>query len=135
MVGPTAVTVELAADFISVSAARRFIRENAEGFSMPPAASADLELMASELVTNAVEHGVGSVVRISLDCRDGTAVLTVESVGPSGAVGPTSTWEVADADAIAGRGLGIVRALATDLAVTQSSDRLTVTVRRHIDDP
>lgn len=132
MVGPTAVTTELAAEFVNVAAARRFVRAKVADFEMPPAVAADLELMASELVTNAVEHGVGKLVRITLDCRDGTAVLTVESIGPSDAVGPVSTWAVADADSIAGRGLGIVREIADEVDVDQSRDRLSVTVRRRL---
>lgn len=99
---------------------------------MPPAVAADLELIASELVTNAIEHGIGRHVRISLDCRNGTAVLTVESSGPSNGVGPVTDWEVAEPASLAGRGLGIVRQIADEVRVDQTADRLAVTVRRHL---
>lgn len=132
MVGPTAVSTELTAEFVNVAAARRFVRAQVAAFGMPPAVGADLELLASELVTNAIEHGVGRVVRITLDCRNGTAVLTVESSGPSTGVGPVRDWAVAEPTSIAGRGLGIVRRIADEVRVDQSADRLAVTVRRHL---
>jgi anti-sigma regulatory factor (Ser/Thr protein kinase) len=132
VVGPTAVSTDLTAEFVNVAAARRFVRANVAEFGMPPAVATDLELIASELVTNAIEHGAGHTVRITLDCRDGTAVLTVESAGPSPGVGPVREWEVADPTSIAGRGLGIVRRIADEVRVDQTSDRLAVTVRRHL---
>jgi len=132
VVGPTAVSTELTAEFVNVAAARRFVRAQVADFGMPPAVAADLELITSELVTNAIEHGIGRTVRITLDCRNGTAVLTVESSGPSAGVGPVGDWEGADPASIAGRGLGIVRRIADEVRIDQTADRLAVTVRRHL---
>lgn len=108
------------------------MRQRSADFDTGPEEVADLELMASELVTNAIQHGLGGSVLITLDCRDGTVILKVDSVGPSRAVGPTPTWLVAEASAVSGRGLGLVRELADDIDVDQRPDRLSITVHRHL---
>ena len=98
---------ELEADLAEVGTARRFIRANL--VDVPPGLNADAQLVASELVTNAVEHGVGGPVVVALCRGDASIALTVESVGPAPDVGEVDEWQVAPVEEITGRGLGIVR--------------------------
>lgn len=125
--------LEVAPDLANVSAARRFVRANLEGV-VPPAVSDDLQLAASELVTNAIVHGAPGLVVVTVDADTTSAAVTVWSRGdaPTVDVDP-DRWRVADSDRISGRGLGIVRQLADDVDVVRSDDDLTITVRRFVD--
>lgn len=117
----------------SVPAARAFVRrwlDHLERRHGPAAAdvASDVELVTSELVTNAVEHGTGSSVALAVSC-DGTAVeLRVSSHGNVDGVGPADEWQVADVGSVTGRGLGIVRAIADRVAVHRRGDELRISV-------
>jgi anti-sigma regulatory factor (Ser/Thr protein kinase) len=116
---------ELEADLAEVGTARRFVRANLSDVS--DELNADAQLVASELVTNAVEHGTGGPVVVALS-RDRAAVaLTVESVGPAPEVGAVDEWEVAPVEQITGRGLGIVRSIADRVDVYRRDGRLVIT--------
>jgi anti-sigma regulatory factor (Ser/Thr protein kinase) len=117
--------VELDADLVEVAAARRFVR--AMLGDVPPAVSADAQLIASELVTNAVEHGRGSSVIMELHRRDAEVDVMVESVGPAPDVGEVEQWRVASVDEITGRGLGIIRNVASRVDVRRVRGRLVIT--------
>ena len=116
---------ELDADLAQVGTARRFVRTNLA--DVPDALNADVQLIASELVTNAVEHGRGDRVAFALRCDEGAVALTVESIGPAPNVGEVDDWEVAPAEHVTGRGLGIVRSIADRVEVTRSGGRLVIT--------
>ena len=116
---------ELKADLAEVGVARRFVRKNLA--DVPDSLNADAQLIASELVTNAVEHGRGDRVAFALQCRDGAVAMTVESIGPAPGVGDVDEWEVAPVDHVTGRGLGIVRSLADRVEVTRFDGRLIIT--------
>lgn len=116
---------ELSADLAEVGAARRFVRMNLA--DVPDELNADVQLIASELVTNAVEHGTGDRVAFALWRDQGSVALTVESIGPSPNVGDVDDWEVAPAEQITGRGLGIVRSLADRVEVNRQNGRLVIT--------
>ena len=118
---------ELRADLAEVGEARRFVRKNLA--HVPDALSADVQLIASELVTNAVEHGRGDRVAFALHCGDDAVDLTVESIGPSPNVGEVDEWEVAPVEHVTGRGLGIVRSIADRVEVTRFDGRLVITAR------
>jgi anti-sigma regulatory factor (Ser/Thr protein kinase) len=119
--------LEIAADVAEVATARRFVRTVLTG--LPDRLVADAQLITSELVTNAIEHGVGGPVVVAVD-RCATCVgLTVESVGPAPDVGDVDEWEMADVQQRTGRGLGIVRLVADTVAVKRSSDGLVITAR------
>ena len=94
---------------------------------MPEDVVVDAQLIASELVTNAIEHGVGGPVTVVVQRGVDAVAVAIESVGPAPDVGAVDDWRVADAEEISGRGLGIVRALADEVAVTRSPGRLVIT--------
>jgi anti-sigma regulatory factor (Ser/Thr protein kinase) len=123
--------LQLAADVTQIAVARRYVRAEL-GDRVPADVLADLQLIASELVTNAVEHGDAPSIRLGVECDADVASVWVHSDGPSPNVGPVETWQVAGEDAITGRGLGIVRRLADEVDVDQSGSTLVVTARRHV---
>lgn len=119
----TAITLEAAAT--QVAPARRFVRRTVEGAD--PSVVDDLQLIVSELFTNAVEHGASDVIEVVVSQGPDRVSVTVDSRGPTPGVGPAADWRVADRDALSGRGLGIVRELADDLVVERDGDAFIVT--------
>lgn len=117
--------VELDANLAEVAVARRFVRASLTGVSA--AVNADAQLIASELVTNAVEHGSGGPVVVALHHRGVELDVIVESIGPSPGVGEVGEWRVASPDEISGRGLGIIRNVADHIDVRRSDNRLVIT--------
>ena len=90
----------------------------------------DVQLIASELVTNAMQHGAPGPVGIEVRVRPELDVtLMVENVGPVGALPPMSAWHVPDGLSVGGRGLGIVRSLSADVEVIGDTDHATVVCR------
>ena len=124
--------LELAPGSISsVSTARSFVRRTLDG-KAPDSVSADLQLAVSELVTNAFEHGAHQPVLVELFLHDQRASLTVTShQQPGSAIAHVDDWRVADPERLAGRGLGIVRALADDLELETKQSAVKITVHRH----
>lgn len=119
--------IELDSTLTEVATARRFVRSQLVG--VPEGVGADAQLIASELVTNAIEHGVASTVHLAVRIDDDAVDVTVESIGPSSGVGTVDAWTLGAADEIGGRGLGIVKALADDVSVTRSPARIAITAR------
>ena len=89
----------------AVAAARRFVKETLTSWDEQDL-SWDGELIISELATNAVIHG-DSPFRVSIQRAADAVRFTLEDVGPGL---PQVRW-VSD-DALAGRGVAIVEALA-----------------------
>lgn len=131
MVDPVQAKLEVAADLTEVATVRRFVRTTLNDL-VPVAVASDLQLLASELVTNAIEHGTAPSVLVRVTADHDRAGLAVHSSGPSPGVGPIDSWAVADVEEITGRGLGIVRAIADDIEMRQSGDALVVTVYREL---
>jgi anti-sigma regulatory factor (Ser/Thr protein kinase) len=122
--------LELAPDFSNVAVARRFVLSEMAGDEA--ALRDDLQLVVSELVSNAIEHGLRDSVAIEFERTESAVVVRVESTGSSPGVGPVGQWEPARPDEINGRGLAIVRGLADHVTIDRSHDRLQVTVTRSL---
>ncbi|MBC7639245.1 MAG: ATP-binding protein [Rhodoferax sp.] len=115
--------ISLAAQASSARVARRFVRSTLEQWSLG-SLSANAELMVSELVTNVVLHArTDLVVRLGLRS---TATVTLLRVGVhDGSRRPPRTMRYSDL-AATGRGMRIVRALASDSGVQTEADGKTV---------
>lgn len=119
----SAAEISLTAEASSARAARRFVRSTLEDWSLS-SLSSTAELMVSELVTNVVLHArTDLVVRLGLRS---TATSTLLRVGVhDGSPRPPRTMRYSDL-AATGRGLRIVRTLATDSGVQTEPDGKTV---------
>jgi anti-sigma regulatory factor (Ser/Thr protein kinase) len=103
---------ELPAQPGSVGQARSAVRRALATWGMPEL-SGDAELLASELVANAVEHADGTPISFSLRCQAdaGGHTAVVCEVSDSSPALPRARRSGPDAER--GRGLAIVDALAT----------------------
>lgn len=107
-------TLHLGAEPEAVPHARRWVAESLEGTPYAELVP-DAELVVSELVTNALLHGTAPVtVRVDVD-----EVVRIE-VADGSRVAPVRGF--ARADAMTGRGLSLVAALARDWGVTAHAD-------------
>jgi serine/threonine-protein kinase RsbW len=96
----------------------------------------DLELVTSELVTNAILHPDGQdedPVHVVVETSD-TIVISVSNVGSAAAIPPVDQWLPPPPLAVSGRGLGIVRRLSDAVSVEQRDARTVVTFRRRLPD-
>ena len=110
------VRAELAADLTSARQARSAIRQALTAWRMDHL-SGDAELLASELVANAAEHGDGQPISLALRRHPGPGGrpgITCEVTDTSPAM-PRRTDPEPDAER--GRGLAIVAALAHSTGV------------------
>jgi anti-sigma regulatory factor (Ser/Thr protein kinase) len=108
---------ELPASLASAREARAAVRRTLAGWGLD-SLSADAELLTSELVANAAEHGNGNPIRIALrqeHGRDGRPGLVCQ-VTDSSPVLPRAREAGPESDR--GRGLAIVAALARSSGVT-----------------
>lgn len=116
----------------STNSARAFVGEVLRRAEVGRQTISEFELIVSELVANAVEHGDGGDVVVRLDASDAEwLVLTIVS-GISATTPPLdpASWTVAGALQAAGRGLGIVRELAQKIDVVRDGDSLVIVCRR-----
>jgi serine/threonine-protein kinase RsbW len=108
----------------------RFLR----GGRLPSTVVDDLELVVSELVTNAIVHrSAGDAVAVLVMLGESIDV-EVANHGSAAAVPPVGEWRVASPDEMSGRGLGIVRRLCDEAAIRQDGERVVVACRRHLPD-
>jgi serine phosphatase RsbU (regulator of sigma subunit)/anti-sigma regulatory factor (Ser/Thr protein kinase) len=98
--------------------ARRFVVEVLAQWSVDGEVLERAELCASELITNAVIHS-GTEPTVTLQHDDACLLLMVQDRGSVGRVRPVET---AAADEVSGRGLSLVRALASAWNVEQSTE-------------
>lgn len=116
----------------SARGAREFVSGVLRGAQLDKAAIGEFELIVSELVANAVEHGDGGDVSVHVGVADAAWLnLTIRS-GISRRMPPLdpASWRVAAASQPSGRGLGIVRELAHEIDVVRDGDCLEITCRR-----
>jgi anti-sigma regulatory factor (Ser/Thr protein kinase) len=93
----------------------------------------DMELVTSELVTNALVHGLRGSIEVEVDAED-EIVVTVSNTGPAQAIPPVDEWRPVPPQAPSGRGLGIVRRLCDTVAVLEVDQTTVVVCRRHLPD-
>lgn len=109
------VTEDLPRTPDSVATARRMV--HAHTSMLAPQQRADAELMVSELVTNALEHGIGTI-SLRIDMRPDGLRVEVSDAGdvalkPSPTPGADGGW-----------GLRIVETLADAWGVTEGSTKV-----------
>jgi len=101
----------------SITLARQFVRNSlGKAPAVPEVVVADVELAVSELATNGVRHGSGDPVTIELFRDDRVVTMCVTSTLADDADGNIAAWERILPTGPTGRGIGIVRAVSTDLA-------------------
>lgn len=91
---------------------RRGVRTWFQARGMSPAMVDDFELAVSELATNATQHGAGSDIALELSISSTTySAMVVAATDHPDQIGDVASWQIAPADALSGRGLGIVAAV------------------------
>ena len=100
----------------SVAEARRFIAARAAAWSFPEPAREQLVLIGSELVTNAVLHARTELV-LTLELRRDRVRITVRDHSTAPA-----TLRHYRADALTGRGLGVVAAISDRWGISAAAD-------------
>ncbi len=117
MVATSVWTQTFPSERASIRLARQFLRGALES---PPAVSddvvSDVELAVSELTTNGIRHGSGDPVRVDLQLDPHRVSMSVTSTLAPGHDDDLAAWGPADPSGGVGRGIGIVRAVSTDLA-------------------
>jgi anti-sigma regulatory factor (Ser/Thr protein kinase) len=113
----------------SIAPARRYVRQAAAAMMIDQALLSDVELAASELISNAIEHGCGSDFGVNVAIDDGHFVLEVVSdhCGPD--VADPAGWNAAPVDALTGRGLNLVRAVSSSAWAELVNGTLTIGCR------
>ncbi|MEU3187921.1 ATP-binding protein [Streptomyces sp. NPDC006923] len=119
--GLHSMSVLIAADPAQVAQVRHTLRDALRDWDMGELAE-DMEVIVSELVSNAIRHGSGIGVGVGLAAQDGLALLEVAD----GTDGQPADRRPEDEDED-GRGLLIVRALAKDCG-WRTNDRGGTTV-------
>ncbi|MBA3984238.1 MAG: ATP-binding protein [Acidimicrobiia bacterium] len=109
--------------------ARRTTEEGTRSFDLSPTQQIDLTLVASELVTNAIEHGAGGRVRLEIWAEPGSVEVTASSAIGDELPRPTEEWLLPEPMARSGRGLAIIRQLCDSVQVHEADDRLVITCR------
>jgi anti-sigma regulatory factor (Ser/Thr protein kinase) len=117
----------------TVPLARHLLGDWLEHLSLDDAERADLLLVASELVSNAVRHGSGAPGALAMRAWADADALVVEVEDDGAGMELDHRPEDPDLDAEQGRGLYVVRALTDDLTVRRIGERTVVrAVRRAV---
>lgn len=120
----------------AVAHVRHAVVDELSRHQIPSSIVDDIELVASELVTNAIVHppaaGPASVgVRVLVS--DAIEVV-VDNIGSTAAIPPVERWLPTTAPAPSGRGLAIVRRLCDEVTIRQIGARAVITCRRRLPD-
>jgi anti-sigma regulatory factor (Ser/Thr protein kinase) len=113
---PRSARIALPRSPASVATARRFIEDRAAAWSFPEPAGSQLVLIGSELVTNAVLHARTGLT-LTLELRDGRVRISVNDRSQT-----PPTLRHYRADALTGRGLGVVAALSDSWGISTAPD-------------
>lgn len=87
------------------------IAEHCDG-RLAPEVVHDMQLVASELVTNAFEHGARGVVTLDINVHGDSATVTVTSTGSSVGILNPNLWTFPEPTQASGRGLALTRAMS-----------------------
>lgn len=109
--------------------ARRATEAGTQSFELSQTEQIDLALVASELVTNAIEHGAGGRVRLEISAAPGRVEVTASSAVGDTLPAPMEQWSLPEPTATSGRGLAIIRKLCDSVNVSEAEDRLVITCR------
>ena len=120
--------IELIAEAASIPDARRMVAVALRAERVDVVVVADLLVVVSELVTNAVVHGAGAPVRLVVRGLSGIEITVVTSCRAD--VGPVPTWTMPSPRSVGGRGLALVRALADQVVTTADAGSFAVTATR-----
>jgi anti-sigma regulatory factor (Ser/Thr protein kinase) len=119
----------------SSRAARAFVSNSLRAHGASGQVIDDFTLVVGELTANAIEHGDGADLLVSLDFTD-KQWWNLEVSGPSGEVDSQllepDQWRIADPDADSGRGLGITRALMDDIVTKAEAHWLRIRCRQRV---
>jgi anti-sigma regulatory factor (Ser/Thr protein kinase) len=121
-----AVSLALSSRLCSVPQARHHATAQLACWGLPPGLADDAALITTELVTNAIVHAPGGravTITLALQLHDGW--LRIEVTGPDGGDVPAVTT-MPGPDAIGGRGLPIVDALAASKGSCPAGGQLAV---------
>jgi anti-sigma regulatory factor (Ser/Thr protein kinase) len=129
------LVIEVPGQAAAVARARQAVANFLAGRGVPSVVVDDMELVTSELVTNAIIHPPEpvDVVRVEVAASD-VVSLVVSNVGPAAAIPPIEDWRTPPPHAPSGRGLAIVKRLSDAVSVRQVGDRAVVTCQRRLPD-
>lgn len=128
--GVASIEVRVPAQTDQLSGLRRIVREYIESAGGDRSTADDLELVASELATNVIEHTTSPTITISIERTPDEWVLEVSDVE-----GPFVLPEVAVLPATSdrsGRGLFVVRSLVDELEVVETPTSRALRCRRQL---
>jgi len=122
----------------AVAAVRHAVVDHLAQRAVPTWVIDDMELVISELVTNAIIHPrpperTDRAVQVRVAVTDGIEVL-VANHGDAATIPRIDRWAPAPAFAPSGRGLGIVRRLCDQVSVDQSGEWAVITCHRQLPD-
>ena len=118
---------------VSARAARAFVCGSLRAHGATGRVIDDFALVVGELTANAIEHGSGADLLVTVDFTD-ERWWDVEVSGPSDDVEDRmhdpEQWRIADCQADSGRGLGITRALMDDIVTNAEGHWLSIRCRQ-----
>lgn len=91
--------------------------------------SDDVEILVTELLSNARDHGSGGAIGVSLIRAENSATVVVSNTSLSPPPSLPSELLEDDADRVRGRGLRIASAVADSLDIEQRENQLIITGR------
>jgi anti-sigma regulatory factor (Ser/Thr protein kinase) len=115
-VSPLGARLEVPDRLDSIPAARAFLTQLLDGWGVTAEVIDDASLMTSELMSNAVRHGVG-VVNLRIEVKDGLLHVSVHDESREAPVMNAAN----DSDS-GGRGMWIVQSLARDWGSDSDSE-------------
>lgn len=122
---PPAPEHMFAAEPSAVSAARALVVSVVPA-GMGDAGRYDAALVMSELVSNAIEHGCGDAVFVTVRAL-GTDAVGLRVRNESERHPRPQPWTMPGAESARGRGLAVVHTVATELAVAEEEGQVIVT--------